>query len=495
VQTVTFESITPRICPEEGTKGVAYDTAWTSRVRGQNGKSLFPECLSWIIRNQKQDGSWGGRVENFQDRIISTLSAIIALKELGGKKYAHQISQGETYIWDHVKKMEDHFHRLIGVELLYPSLMEQAEALGLGLPYHINPFKKQYEAKLSKVDESLWYSPLVTLSYSLEFLNDRVDIAHLPKAQLPNGSVATSPAATAFYLRHIKSDKAYRYLKKILSLTNDGSVMTVYPIEVFEYGWTLYNLMLAGLYFERYAEICDFLYSGLKQTGVGWSTDLPVTDADDTALACRALCAMNYPVDFKIFDPYAMRDYYIAFNFELDPSVSTNIHVLDIARLSPTFPDRENVIEKLIKFLEREMQPNGYWMDKWHASPYYTTGHAIIALSDICPSLARKGISWILDSMNSNGTWGYNGGTLEETAYAIQALMHYHRRVEHINLECIQQAVHMLSSRKCLSLLGNSEELWIGKVLYTPIRVVLSLAVSAQFMSKAQYIQSFSAVE
>ena len=175
--------------------------------------------------------------------------------------------------------------------------------------------------------------------------------------------------------------------------------------------------------------------------------------------------------------------------------MSTNIHVLDIARLSPTFPDRENVIEKLIKFLEREMQPNGYWMDKWHASPYYTTGHAIIALSDICPSLARKGISWILDSMNSNGTWGYNGGTLEETAYAIQALMHYHRRVEHINLECIQQAVHMLSSRKCLSLLGNSEELWIGKVLYTPIRVVLSLAVSAQFMSKAQYIQSFSAVE
>ena len=130
MQTVTFESITPRICPEEGTKGVAYDTAWTSRVKGQNGKSLFPECLSWIIRNQKQDGSWGGRVENFQDRIISTLSAIIALKELGGKKYAHQISQGETYIWDHVKKMEDHFHRLIGVELLYPSLMEQAEALG-----------------------------------------------------------------------------------------------------------------------------------------------------------------------------------------------------------------------------------------------------------------------------------------------------------------------------------------------------------------------------
>jgi halimadienyl-diphosphate synthase len=481
------------MCPEEGTRGVAYDTAWTARVRGQDGKSLFPECLAWLITNQKQDGSWGGAVENFQDRVISTLSALIALKELGGTKFENQIKQGETYIWNHVDRMETHFHRLIGVELLFPSLMEQAETLDLGIPYHINPFKKQYQAKLKKIDESLWYSPLVTLSYSLEFLNDRVDVDNLAKAQLPNGSVATSPAATAFFLNHIRSDKAYRYLKKILSLTRDGSMMTVYPIEVFEYGWTMYNLMLAGLYFERYGDICDFLYSGLQQTGVGWSTELPVTDADDTALACRALCAMDFPVNFDIFNPYDMREYYIAFNHELDPSVSTNIHILDIARLSPRFPDREHVIEKLIAFLKKEMQPGGYWIDKWHASPYYTTSHAIIALSDSCPSLASKGISWILQTMNSDGTWGFNGGTLEETAYAIQALMYYHRHVESVDIEHIQQAAQMLCSRKCRSMLGNPEELWIGKVLYTPVRVILSLAASAQFMVKAQYMQSFSA--
>ncbi|MBU7030921.1 MAG: hypothetical protein HXS53_00180 [Theionarchaea archaeon] len=492
MQTVTFQSASYGMHPEEGTKGVAYDTAWTARVRGQDGKSLFPECLSWLIANQKQDGSWGGQIENFQDRIISTLSAIIALKELSGGKHEDRIRQGEDYIWNHVDKMKTHFHRLIGLELLFPSLMEQAEALDLGLPYHSNPFRKQYEEKLAKIDESLWYSPLVTLSYSLEFLNDNVDMTHLPEAQLPNGSVATSPATTAFFLRHIRSEKAFGYLKKILSLTNDGSIMTVYPIEVFEYGWTMYNLMLAGLYFERYAEICDFLYSGLKRTGVGWSTELPVTDADDTALACRALSAMDYPVDFKIFEPYNMRDYYIAFNFELDPSVSTNIHILDIARLSLRFPDRENVMERLIKFLEKEMQPGGFWLDKWHISPYYTTSHAIIALSDTCPSLASRGISWILNSMNPNGTWGSNGGTLEETAYAIQALMYYHHHVEHVNLEFIHQATHMLQSRKCHSLLGNPPELWIGKVLYTPIRVVLSVVASAQFMLKAQYVQSFS---
>jgi halimadienyl-diphosphate synthase len=323
------------------------------------------------------------------------------------------------------------------------------------------------------------------LSFSLEFLGDAVDVERLQNAQLPNGSVATSPAATAFFLNHIRDAGAYDYIKKILSITRDGSVMTVYPIEVFEYGWTLYNLMLAGLYFERYTEICDFLYSHLRHSGLCWSAESPITSLDETAMACRVLCNMHYSIDFQFLNQYDNGDYYVTLASELDPSISTNIHVLDLARNCPEFPEREEAVEKLIHFLKKEMHPDGFWIDKWHVSPYYPTAHAVFALHDMEPRLAEKAISWICDSQNENGMWGKNGGLLEETAHALQALAYYHCHVEPIDIERISEAVANLKYENFLPSIDLAN-LWIGKVLYSPIRVVWSSVASAHFMIEAR---------
>lgn len=456
--------------------GVAYDTAWTARVTDQRGKPVFPECVQWLLKNQKSDGSWGSQVQNYHDRIISTLSALIALKELDKNQYSPCIHRGETYIWETLKNIPLDSSRLIGSELLIPTLMEQAESVGLNLPYHLKIYTRAYKAKLEKIDESLWYSPFTTLSFSLEFLGNHVDTERLPDAQLPNGSVTNSPAATAFFLQHTKDARAFMYLKKVLSLTGDGSVMTIYPTEVFEYSWTMYNLILAGLYFNRYTEICTFLHNNIGNSGIGWSTESMIPDADDTAIVLKTLYNMQCPVDFRVFEAYDAGDYYLTFQFELDPSVSTNIHILDCARNSPEFPDRDEVIERLLHFLRRTMHA-GFWLDKWHASPYYPTSHAVFALCDFDLSLAEKAISWILETQHEHGLWGVNSGTLEETMYAVQALMYYHIHVEPIDLESVHRALSAVTY-----ITGDHTELWVGKVLYTSVPVVYSSVFSAQYM-------------
>ncbi len=461
----------------------AYDTAWAARVTDQSGKSLFPECLQWLLRNQHPDGSWGSQVLEYHDRILSTLSAIMALHEIDKRRYDSYIQRGETYIWENMKHLEKEDCKFVGGELLLPSLMQQAQHMDLNLPYHMKIYEKTYNKKLEKIDESLWYSPYISLSFSLEFLGNNVDVEHLSHIQLPNGSVATSPAATAFFLRYIKDDKAIRYLRNILRLTGNGSMMEAYPLEVFELGWTMYNLILAGLYFECYAEICDFLMKSVRPLGLGSSVEFPVPDLDDTIMLCNALHEMQYPVNTRILDAYDVGDYYATYTFELDPSVSTNVHVLHFIKSCHEFPNRQEVMEKLIRFIEGEMHPEGYLTDKWHISPYYTTSHAVLALCDIDTSLAEKAISWILDTQNENGMWGYNGGTLEETAYAIQALMYYHRHAECIDMETISGATSVLNFDSSMLLSMNLPDMFICKVLFTPIRVVQSSIVGAQFMT------------
>lgn len=468
-----------------GLSGVAYDTAWTARITNEDGTPLFPECMRWILENQKSDGSWGSTVIHYHDRILSTLSALMALQDLGKEKYSEIIERGERYIWDNIENVKKDTYRLIGSELLLSSLMDQAEMLGLNLPYHIHLYKTEMSLKLKKIDETLWYSPLTTLSFSLEFLGDEVDLSRLPQAQLPNGSVGNSPATTAYLFRHWKNRKAYEYLNRILSLTGNGSVPTVYPIDAFEYGWILYNLMMAGLYFERYSDICDFLSKNLGPSGVGSSTQSPIPDADDTAVVLKVLSTMGYPIDYAMLNIYDVGDYYLTFNFEMDPSISTNIHILDFIRVCPEFPEREEKIETLLSFLRQKMNADGFWSDKWHISDLYPTCHAVIPLCHLDPSLAEKAISWIIASQKSNGMWGENGGTLEETSYVIQALMYYSQNVEKIDQEIMKRSSELLNSRYISRLFAQRYDLWVGKVLYTPIRVLLSSVASAKFMVNA----------
>lgn len=469
------------------TSGAAYDTAWVMRITDSGGHPLFPQCVQWILSHQKADGSWGSQITHYHDRIISTLGAITALREVYGNRFNTKIEQGEKYIWDTIEKLKYDSNRLIGSELLLPALMEQAETAGLNLPFHKTPYTHECTQKLAKIDESMWYSPETTLSFSLEFLGEDVNLKSLSTAQLPNGSIANSPAATAYFLTHWHEPDAVNYLKEILSLTRDGSIMTVYPVNTFEYGWVIYNLILAQSYHEWYRSVCTFLQDHLTATGIGCSTVSPLSDADDTAIVYKILSHMGYPVDFSVFDTYEQEEYFLTYHFEMDPSVSTNIHVLDLVISCPDFPQREDILEKLLHFLKKSMVDN-HWVDKWHISPYYPTCHAILSLSQIDPTLADQAIHWIIDSQNPDGTWGLQGGSYEETALALQALFSYNR-IEHVDLQCTKQPLGYITS---MHPAGVLEPLWIGKVLYCPLRVVQSSLLSAELMYKMTLWDEFT---
>jgi hypothetical protein len=469
------------------TSGVAYDTAWAVRVTDSGGHPLFPAATRWLLENQKPDGSWGSQKIHYHDRIISTLGAIFALKTVYGNRFKLKIEKGEKYIWKNIENLEKDNNRLIGSELLFPALMHQAEKAGLNLPFYKTPYRHEYTRKLQKIDESMWYSPETTLSFSLEFLGDEVDIKNLPSVQLPNGSVANSPAATAFFLTHIHDSAAVSYLREILSCTQDGSMMTVYPVNTFEYGWVMYNLLLAHVYQDWYSPVCAFLSHHLHHTGIGCSTESPLSDADDTAIILEILSHLGYPVDFSVFDIYQTEEYFLTYQFEMDPSVSTNIHMFDLVTYCLDFPEREEVLEKVLHFLKKTMN-NDHWIDKWHVSPYYPTCHAVFPLCHVDHSLAQRVISWIIDTQNSDGTWGIQGGSVEETAYALQALLYYDT-YESVDLDCTMQAMDHLHT----AYPGNSlDALWIGKVLYCPPRVVQSSVLSAELMHKLTVKDVFS---
>src|SRR5262245_39099554 len=78
----------------------AYDTAWIARLAPDFPGRDFESALPWLRRHQHADGSWGGDILHYHDRIISTLSSIIALHTVGkGYEDEQRIRAGENFLW------------------------------------------------------------------------------------------------------------------------------------------------------------------------------------------------------------------------------------------------------------------------------------------------------------------------------------------------------------------------------------------------------------
>jgi ent-kaurene synthase len=63
-----------------------YDTAWVAMVplQGIPEAPCFPQCVEWILQNQKDNGSWdinGYAFSTDKCSLLSTLACIIALKK------------------------------------------------------------------------------------------------------------------------------------------------------------------------------------------------------------------------------------------------------------------------------------------------------------------------------------------------------------------------------------------------------------------------------
>ncbi|HNA54748.1 MAG TPA: hypothetical protein PLE39_13355, partial [Anaerolineales bacterium] len=118
----------------EGTMpNTAYDTAWVARL-GDIDSEMSRHALEWISENQLEDGSWGAKnVSYYHDRVVSTLSAMIALTQQGKRTHdKKQIERGLLAL----ERITDNATQglssapsgpTVGFELITPTLVAEAE--------------------------------------------------------------------------------------------------------------------------------------------------------------------------------------------------------------------------------------------------------------------------------------------------------------------------------------------------------------------------------
>jgi halimadienyl-diphosphate synthase len=461
-----------------------YDIAWMARLRTEDGGPRWPDLINWLLENQHPDGSWGGRIEYYHDRIISTLATIIALRKNGQTQRAKEaIKAGEHYLWHHLHLLPRDPFELAGFELILPTLLVEAQMLGLDVPTHTCGYGEIQTAKLRLIPPEMLYSPHISTVYSLEFLGSSGDLDKMQQAQAPNGSIGNSPSTTAYYLSFHQDEKAKAYLQSVRS--HMEYVITVYPFRIFELAWVLNNLILSGVPVTEFAgeTVYEELQAEISDKGVGFDSTFTVTDGDTTSICYRVLQSAGYEVDPKGLSYFENEDTRIfrTWDYERNISVSTNVHVLDALSVMPHYPDRQKVQEQIVLMLLNNRTYNMYWTDKWHASPYYATAHALIALlreGDYLAHACRHTVNWLLHTQREDGSWGFFGkGTAEETAYVLTALLHYNR-YENIDPDTLHRGADYL-----INAYSNADStfppLWIAKCLYAPYEVIRSAILAA----------------
>jgi len=464
----------------------AYDTAWAARL-GEIDWSLSSHALNWLTENQLPDGTWGAaQPMYYHDRVLCTLAAMIALTYQGrrghdkiqierGKEALERIVSGATQ-----GLQADPNGATVGFEMIAPTLAAEAEKLGLikNQGDRILGRMSKHRAKKLSYLQGKMISRNVTMAFSSEMAGDdgqhMLDIENLQES---NGSVGLSPSATAYFATYVKrgDEVSLKYLRQ--TARPDGGQPNVSPFDVFEIAWSLWNLSLIPDIKEmaKLKPHIDFLSKAWEpRRGVSFAVGYSVKDSDDTVITYNTLLRFGIEKDIASVLAYEEKDHFRCFDLEADPSISTNIHILDAFRQSGLSQNISSV-QKIIHFLRKTRGNRPYWVDKWHFSPYYPTAHAIIACAGFANDLVEDSVDWILKSQNADGSWGTYHSTAEETAYAVQALWAWNERGGRIPKIKLKHGATWLKDH----LNQPYPPLWIGKCLYNPSLVIRSAVISA----------------
>ena len=464
-------------------EGVAYDTAWIARLTPHYPGYGFDRSIEWLRRHQHADGTWGSPLLHYHDRFISTLAAIVALREVGsGWRDERRVKRGEAVLWHLVGKLRRDDSDTIGFPVLSVMLAQQATDLGLDVPRapvrFAEPYRRKVQALLQQPRRSWVNSPL---AFSLEGLMPAVrDDDEVLQA---NQSVGCSPAATAAYLMRYHNDGALAYLCQHMSGLENGATADVFPVNIFDTVWTTTYLVESGLVSVddvRVRPILDFLWSEWSQEhGIGMSTYFPIPDVDETAASYVLLKMSGYPVKADPLSNFEMEDHFCCYPGETNPSVSAHIRLMCALRLADDHPSQTAWIEKTVNALRRFDNNGSYWWDKWHVSPYYANSVAVQVMDGIDDELAYSRFKWITRTQNDDGGWGYlDVSTAEETAYCLMALIWWDEHKYRVDSDILDAAASYLRQRQ------DSESfmpLWIGKTLYTPPNPVRAAVMSAVY--------------
>jgi halimadienyl-diphosphate synthase len=470
---------------------VAYDTAFLARLRkpGSPDRLAYPDTIRWLLRAQNADGSFGTTLPVPKERVIATVSAVLALAVLPPGEHAEAAHRARlaalTYLFEKTSDWQAGLTP-VGFEQILPTLMEEGRALQLPLPFdRFAGVAAQREAKLGHIPPTLIYKMPTLLLHSLEYLGGQLDVTAAAAQLSSNGSFGNSPSATAAFLeRGGKDPRAWAYLDSVVATAGDGGVPDVTPFEVFERAWVLYNLRRGGIAARDTERHVRYLASSLTDDGVGCSVSGLRPDADDTAVTLTVLQQHGQAVTAGPLRSFEGIDYFHTFPLEREPSPTVNAHVLEAIAACQPFPTRASMQQKVVRFLRDQRVDGAYWVDKWHGSPFYATARVVFALTASAPDLCRPALRWLCESQRSDGSWGwFQEGTAEETAYAVQAWLtapaaeRSGLRVDLARAEAFLRTAHT----------QPRPALWVGKGLYTPLHIVESAILSARNLLRGQH--------
>jgi halimadienyl-diphosphate synthase len=460
----------------------AYDTAWIARLN-EFGEPIGEKALEWLRANQLPDGSWGAsEIRYNHDRLICTLAAVTALARVGDPQDRMRFERAQVALETATQGLgADPTGNTIGFEMIVPTLLAEAKDLGAIQNHsgkeldHLGHYRA---AKLASLPQGM-INRYVTVAFSAEMAGpDGLHLLDIDNLQEPDGSVGYSPSATAYFSLYVRRQdpNALKYLRQVAA---SGSAPNVAPFDIFEPAWALWNLALTNSLDERLLALCQPHLEFLENTwrpglGAGFAASYAPKDGDGTSVVYEVLTHFGRSVDLESVLRYEEDEYFRCYALEANPSLSTNIHILGALREAGLEANHPSVA-KIVAFLKRTQTLKLFWLDKWHASPYYTTAHAIIASAGYVDQLVEDAVYWILKTQNKDGSWGYYRSTAEETAYSLQALVLWKRYGHSVPDDILKRGAAWLAQHSD----PPYPPLWIGKCLYSPILVVSSAVLSA----------------
>ncbi len=465
---------------------VAYDTAWVARLAQRFPGHGYESSLEWLRQHQHADGSWGADILHYHDRVLSTLSALVALQTNThpAKKDQERIRRGETFLWRASAYLHCDADETVAFQVLAMTLVREANTVGLNVPKNFSLNAALVEKKirlLSGTTNSWRYSPMI---FSFEAVSTY--FFGKPDFIETNGSVGMSPAATSSLLMYQTNPDPvlFDYLDGVLARQHDGGAPNLSPIDIFESAWAFNHYRLVGAINADHPQAArigrHFAGAWSPERGLSCSVHFSVPDLDDTAVGFALLQWLGYPVQADVFAAFEEDEHFRCYPAENDPSMSVNLRTLAALRQLPS-PNAqvEGWIQKIIAMLRRREATGQFWTDKWHASPYYLACATIQLLHGLADDLTLPRLTWIQRTQRPDGGWGFYGeSTPEETAYCLQALLFSDQHIERIDPSAIEGAASYLVAH-----LDDTTytPLWIGKCLYTPRYLVRAVILSTMY--------------
>jgi len=216
----------------------SYDTAWVAMVPapGSPQASRFPQCVDWILRNQRGDGSWGsapGRDIGGEpwsllgkDALSSTMACVLALRTWGvGDEH---VGKGLRFIGHNASFVtDDRSDTPAGFNVIFPGMLAHGIDMGLEIP--MTPANVDAILRLRDTElKSMGSGSKAFMAYVAEGLGNLLDWDQAMEHQRKNGSLFNSPATTAAAAIHNYNGRALDYLDSLISRFG-SSVPTVYP--------------------------------------------------------------------------------------------------------------------------------------------------------------------------------------------------------------------------------------------------------------------------